>query len=126
MRSGKDTVEDSGVSEAERTRISSAKLLSSPSRALTASKSNTNCARQQAQRDGDAHLMAAAGGSCRAHLRERGLSSLVRCLQRGEDPACGQDRVRIIVRVRVNKKVSRQAPGASGTPGVLIPRPGAE
>ena len=35
------------------TRISSAKLLSSPSRALTASKSNTNCARQQAQRDGD-------------------------------------------------------------------------
>ena len=31
------------------TRISSAKLLSSPSRALMASKSNTNCARQQAQ-----------------------------------------------------------------------------
>ena len=33
------------------TRISSAKLLSSPSRALIASKSNTNCARQQAQCD---------------------------------------------------------------------------
>ena len=33
------------------TRISSAKLLSSPSRALMASKSNTNCARQQAQCD---------------------------------------------------------------------------
>ena len=27
-----------------------------------------------------------------AHLRERGLSSLVWCLQRGEDPACGQDK----------------------------------
>ena len=33
------------------TKISSAKLLSSPSRALMASKSNTNCARQQAQCD---------------------------------------------------------------------------
>ena len=42
------TVENSDVCEAEHTRISSAKLLSSPSRALTASKSNTNCARQQA------------------------------------------------------------------------------
>ena len=52
-----------------------------------------------------------------AHLRERGLSSLVWCLQRGEDPACGQD------------KQGGQQTGAlvaSGTaqPGVLIPRPG--
>ena len=45
-----------------------------------------------------------------AHLRERGLSSLVWCLQRGEDPACGQDRVRGRVRVRANKVVSSQAP----------------
>ena len=52
-----------------------------------------------------------------AHLRERGLSSLVWCLQRGEDPACGQD------------KQGGQQTGAlvaSGTaqPGVLIPRAG--
>ncbi len=54
-----------------------------------------------------------------SHLRERGLSSLVWCLQRGEDPACGQD------------KQGGQQTGAlvaSGTaqPGVLIPRPGDE
>ncbi len=52
-----------------------------------------------------------------SHLRERGLSSLVWCLQRGEDPTCGQD------------KHGGQQTGAlvaSGTaqPGVLIPRPG--
>ena len=48
-----------------------------------------------------------------AHLRERGLSSLVWCLQRGEDPACGQD-----------KQGGQQtdAPGCerNGAPGVLI------
>ena len=47
------------------------------------------------------------------HLRERGLCSLVRCLQRGEDPACGQ-----------GKQGGQQtgAPGRerNGAPGVLI------
>ena len=92
MRSGEDTVEDSGVSEAERTRISSAKLLSSPSRALTASKSNTNW-RQQAQCYwGRCAFHGQAREGVAAHLRERGLCSLVWCFQRGEDPACGQDK----------------------------------
>ena len=113
MRSGEDTVEDSGVSEAERTRISSAKLLSSPSRALTASKSNTNW-RQQAQCYwGRCAFHGQAREGVAAHLRERGLCSLVWCFQRGEDPACGQD-----------KQDGQQtgAPGCerNGAPGVLI------
>ena len=90
MRSGKDTVEDSGVSEAERTRISSAKLLSSPSRALTASKSNTNW-RQQAQCYwGRCAFHGQAREGVAAHLRERGLCSLVWCFQRGEHPHCAR------------------------------------
>ena len=114
MRSGEDTVEDSGVSEAERTRISSAKLLSSPSRALTASKSNTNCARQQAQCD---------WGRCSSHgsgRRElpRTCGSVASPLSSG---AFSVVRTRPVG--KTNKVVSRQArPGASGSgaPGVLI------
>ena len=48
MHSGGHSGEQWCVRGGAHTRISSAKLLSSPSRALTASKSNTNCARQQA------------------------------------------------------------------------------
>ena len=97
--------------KAERTRISSAKLLSSPSRALTASKSNSNCAKQQAQCYWG--RCAFRGQAREEHLRERGLCSLVRCLQRGEDPACGQ-----------GKQGGQQtgAPGCerNGAPGVLM------
>ena len=76
-----------------------------------ASKSNTNCARQQAQCYWG--RCAFRGQAREEHLRERGLCSLVRCLQRGEDPACGQ-----------GKQGGQQtgAPGRerNGAPGVLI------
>ena len=99
------TVENSGVCEAEHTRISSAKLLSSPSRALTASKSNTNCARQQASvLLGQMRIpWAGKGGStCGsvASALSSGAFSVVRTRPAG----------------KTNKVVSRQArPGASGT-----------
>ena len=74
-----------------RTRISSAKLLSSPSSALTASKSNTNCAKQTlSAAQGQMHVSWRGRVRVLPHLRECGCSSLVWCFQRGEHPHCAR------------------------------------
>ena len=105
MHSGGHSGEQWCVRGGAHTRISSAKLLSSPSRALTASKSNTNCARQQASvLLGQMRIpWAGKGGStCGsvASALSSGAFSVVRTRPAG----------------KTNKVVSRQArPGASGT-----------